>query len=262
MIRVHPSFCAAALAVLGSLAAPLYADNIYVIDNGVTFHTQVQNAEAYLTNLGHTITTGNTLASYAGYDQVWDLRYDGALTLIDVAAMGAYLQGGGRMYMTGEHPGFDAQRNVSLVAFLTGVGAGTMSLPSLYDDGIAQPITVAGAVVNAPNAATSVVYGAASLVNNVSQGFLVTEEPASSLYAGYGSLVGWDFGDITGAPGARLLVAFDIEIFEPTTNGQAWTENMATYLSPTVPEPASLILAGLGFAGVLAVRRRCRSTSR
>jgi hypothetical protein len=48
------------------------------------------------------VATGGTLANYSAFDQVWDLRYQGNLGAADVAAMGSYLQGGGRMYLTEE----------------------------------------------------------------------------------------------------------------------------------------------------------------
>lgn len=93
--------------------------SIYVIDSGVSSHGMVQAAENNLAALGNTVTTGGTLASYSGYDQLWDLRYTGNLTAADITAMGAFLQSGHSLFLTGEHSGFDSSRNISLVSWIT-----------------------------------------------------------------------------------------------------------------------------------------------
>jgi hypothetical protein len=221
---------------------------IKVIDYGVSNHSKVIAARNDLIALGHTVTTGNTLADYSAFDQVWDLRYNVNLSAADITAMGNYLASGGRMYLTGEHSGFDSSRNTSLVSWTSSVGGGLLTLAGTGVSG-PQPITAAGQIVNSPNVFASVTYGAARTTSSAGSGFLVTE---TSLGSGEGSLVGWDFGDISGKPGARMLIGFDIEIFQ---NGQNWTENMATYLA--VPEPATMILLGLGTLLITKRKYRC-----
>ncbi len=196
---------------------------VYVVDAGVSNHGQVKNAKTYLGNLGYTMTAGGTLTDYSAYDQVWDLRYSGSLTTADITAMGAYLRAGGSMYLTGEGSNFDSSRNLSLVSWVNGVGGGTVSLVGTVYTSY-QSITGPGQIVNSPNTFSSVRFQYARTAASVSQGFLVTE---TSVGAGRGSLVGWDFGDIVGSANARMLVGFDIEVFY---NGQDWAENMATYL--------------------------------
>jgi len=66
--------------------------------------------------------SGGKPASTAGFNQVWDLRFNTPLTVADIASMGSYLQSGGRMYLTGENSSFDITRNQSLVAFLNPSG--------------------------------------------------------------------------------------------------------------------------------------------
>jgi hypothetical protein len=238
------------VAALGSSRAE--ASSIYVIDAGVTGHGMVQAAVANLNALGHTVTEGNTLASYLGFDQVWDLRYQSILGAGDIAAMGAYLQAGGRMYLTGEHGGFDGARNNSLVPFVAGVGGGAISLLGEVGNEL-EAITAAGQIVNSPNAFGSLQFNAAR-TSSPGSGFLVTAVAAG----GAGSLIGWNFGQIAGAPNARMLVGYDIEIFQ---NGVNWTQDMATYLgsgarAAAVPEPASMILVGTGLAGLARRLRR------
>lgn len=244
----------ACLAVLVAMEGQSQADAIYVIDAGYS-HSRINDAKNHLTNLGHTLTNGGTLSDYSTYDQVWDLRYNSALGASDISAMGAYLAAGGRMYLTGEHSGFDG-RNNSLVSFLSAVGAGALSLSG--GTSTSELITPDGAVVNSPNLFSSVSYGATRTVAEATDGFLVTSVDGSNTSTG--SLVGWDFNDISGASNARMLVGFDIEIF---LSGQNWTENMATYLAgPQVPEPGSLIamlsLASFGAGAVVFRRRRSK----
>lgn len=148
------------------------------------------------------------------------------------------------------YPSLNAVRNNSLINWISGVGAGTVTNMGGSFSGN-QAITAAGQVVNSPNFFTQVNYNAALSVGvAASQGFLVTQ-----INSGSGSLIGWDFGDISGASSARMLVGFDIQIFNPT-NGVNWTENMATYLATPIPEPGSLLILGLGVALLALVRRQ------
>ncbi len=251
-MRISTLFTAIILGFIVSISVA-QAGSVYVIGNG---HGQVTNARNHLTGLGHTVTfSGSTLGDYSSYDQVWDLRYSSNLGASDVTAMGSYLASGGRMYMTGENSGFDSNRNNSLVSFLTSVGAGNLSLAGRGDG--AETFTSSGESLlnNNPNNFASVGYDASRTTSSAGNGFLATEAGVGS---GIGSLVGWDFGDIVGSSNARILVGFDIEIFQ---NGQVWTENMHTFLSApanVVPEPATVALLGIGIVGLAGaeVRRR------
>jgi hypothetical protein len=238
-----------ALLAFGLVTTPaaVFAFNIKVIDT--SGHGMVTAAKNQLTSLGHTITTGGTLSDYSGFDQVWDLRYNVNLTAADITAMGSYLQSGGNLYLTGEHSGFNASRNNSLVSFISGVGGGSIALANGNAVG-AQTITAAGQIVNSPNTFSSVNFNSANTVTalDTGNGFQVTN---------LGSLLGWDFGDISGAANARMLVGFDIEIFQ---NPTGWTQNMATYLGDApsnVPESGSTVaLVGVAMLGLVLVRRR------
>jgi len=245
------SILAALLFVASSIA---HALPIYVLNDTSSSHTMVQSAIGDLNSLGHSVTTGGTLADYSAYSQVWDLRYNANLGAADVTAMGSYLAGGGRMYMTGEHAGFNASRNTSLVSWVNGVGGGNMILADVFHAGL-QTFTAAGSAVgldSAPNALAGLNTNAANsaVAASIDQGFLVTQEGNLT----QGSVVGWDFGDISGAAGSRMLLGFDIELF---ANGVNWTENMVAYLdSASAPEPGILALMGMGLLGIGFSRRK------
>ncbi|MBL8222848.1 MAG: PEP-CTERM sorting domain-containing protein [Bryobacterales bacterium] len=232
------------------------AATIRVLNQGVSGHVGVVAAVNHLTSLGHSVSTGNVLTDYSAYDQVWDLRYNINFTLDDLNAFTSYLGGGGRIYVTGENPSFDAQRNTSLRGLLFALGAGDVS----YGGGVpsnTQTFTTAGAALNSPNNLAAVGYLGARQVTGGGSGFLVTESPAAT-----GSMVAWDFGQIDGAASARMIAVWDIDLFRPEANGVALVENLAYYLGAAppsaVPEPATL--ASFAFAVVLiaACRRKQR----
>jgi len=138
------------------------------------------------------------LTNDAAYDLVWDLRYNANFTLDDLNAFRGYLANGGRIYFTGENSSFDPERIMSLRGVLFALGAGDVG----YGAGVpsnTQTFTTAGAALNAPNSLAAVEYLGARQVTGGGSGFLVTESPA-----GTGSMVAWDFGQISGAPSSAV----------------------------------------------------------
>lgn len=247
-------FLLAATLVLGPTAAE--AASIRVIDDGVSGNVGVASAVSQLVALGHSVATGGTLNDYSAYDQVWDLRYNAALGEGDHLAFQSYLAGGGRLYLTGENPTFDALRNLSLQAALAAIGAGNVDyLPGLASN--SQSFSAEGSALLSPNNFGSMTYLGARLVGNAGHGFLVSESAG-----GGGSMVAWDFGDLVGAATARMIVGWDIDIFRSNVMGAAWTANMAEFLGAApppaaVPEPATLALTSVGL--LLAARQRRRA---
>jgi hypothetical protein len=246
-------FILTVFSVFGSMAS---ADEVFVLGSG---HGSINNAINDLNTLGYSVTNSNTpLADYSAYDQVWDLRYSVDVSAPDRSAFDDYLGGGGRMYITGENGTFDG-RNNSINTFLNQIGAGGVGLASNTFEYENQTITAAGQVVNNPNDFTSISTYYGRRVVAPGSGFLVSE---SNSNPGTGSLVGWDFGDLPNHPDSRMLIGYDIELFD---NGVDWTENVATYLGTSaVPEPGMMPMWILGAASLGLVRRRgkLRTTNR
>ena len=239
---------AAGLAFAGIASA----DNILFIEGSEGGHPYSDQASNDLIALGHSVTivtNPQPLNVYQQYGQVWDFRYNTSMTNQDAIDMGAFMQGGGRMLVLGEHSGFEGSRNISLRNWISQVGGGNIGN---YVQACAvdfEKTTGPGAVVMQPNALPGLQFNCSTTYNKTGSGFLVVDSGA-----GDGGVIGWNFGDIAGSPNARLIAAWDIELWQ-SGMGQdmPWTENCATYLS-RVPAPGSAGL--LGLAGLIAGRRR------
>jgi hypothetical protein len=231
------------MVLIPGLAAS--ADSIYVVDGAQSGSTVVIDARNELSNLGYSVAHGAPLADYSSYNQVWDLRYGTAILPTELAAYNNYLSAGGRLYLTGEGSSF-AARNTSVISYVNQAGGGVLTIPNGGFLGT-QHITTDGQIVNSPNSFSSLSYNAASTVSISSgNGFLVTEDRTSNT----GSLIGWDFGDISGNPNARMLVGLDIDIFH-IQNAQNWTQDMAHFLGAA--EPAAVPLPLTAWMGMAAL---------
>jgi hypothetical protein len=244
-----------AVFVAAGCGSSALAGSILVVGE-TTGDIWAQTVGGHLTSFGDTPTIVASLpGSLAGYDQVWDVRYSTSISASDKSAFGAFLAGGGRMFVMGEGPAF-ATRNGSITSFLSDVGAGSVTLQNVGSTGW-QTVTTDGQILNNPNSFTDVHFDGANLATSTGSGFLVTKLGATSS----GSIVGWDFGDISGKASARMLACFDSQVLSnhsgwSSTSAREWTRNMRDYLAPeAVPLPTTAGLAAAGLA-VLGIRRR------
>lgn len=79
---------------------------------------------------GHTVTYLNSEslpADISGYQQIYDLRYNTAISTADGTKYYAFLQNRGFLYLTGEHSGFP-HRNNSISNFISPLGGGTLTV--------------------------------------------------------------------------------------------------------------------------------------
>ena len=104
-----------------------HADNVLIIGGEGNSHVSVQTE---LEAAGHTVTFQAGSAGptdLTGYQQVWDMRYNIALSANDMALYDTFLRNNGYLYLSGEHGGF-ATRNNSIGAFTSSLGGGTISV--------------------------------------------------------------------------------------------------------------------------------------
>ncbi len=234
------------------------ADTIYVISSvfNPTSATQTTNN---LANLGHNVTNGGstTLSDYSSFDQVWDMRFEIAISSSDETAYLNYLNQGGNLLLLGEKnvSEFSARRN-SMVNFISSAGGGSISLDSggPIDEKTTQAVTTEGQTVIS-NMSSIVVHNY-GLITNPGNGFLVTQRNP-----GEGTVAAWDFGDLTS--GARLIAAMDSNILSnsgdgtPENNGEILVENFANFLSANaVPEPSSFFLFTIGLLFCLGYTKK------
>jgi hypothetical protein len=135
------------------LPTAVRADNILFISGTEGTHPYSVQAREDLGTLGHTVTevqNPQPLDIYEQFDQIWDFRYSTAVTEQDVVDMGAYLQGGGRMLLLGEHGQFQ-DRNDSVRTLIALVGGGNVGAPVQTCDAQFQTTTGPGSVVMFPN---------------------------------------------------------------------------------------------------------------
>lgn len=113
------------------------ADNVLIIGGEGDSYVAVQNE---LESAGHTVTyqSGNTgPGDISGYQQVWDMRINVALSADDQLKYDTFLGNGGYLYLSGENSGF-ATRNNSISQFTSTLGGGTITVggsPSNAQDG-------------------------------------------------------------------------------------------------------------------------------
>ncbi len=231
------------LAISCMTLMPSFAATIYVLHDG---HGSSVNAVSLLTSLGYTVTVGGVLTNYGSYNQVWDLRYNSALTSAENTAYKTYLEQGGRLYLSGEHSGFD-HRNTTLVSFVSLVNGGTLSLSADY----ATTQTVVDSRFTA-NGLSSISINSGRSTTSAGTGFFVTKDTA----AGKGSILGWDAGSLSGSPSGKMLIGFDIDMFS-NANASAMVRNFSDFLGSAVtpvPEPQTLVLCLLAVAALLGKR--------
>ncbi len=247
------------LLALVTFVPTVEAANIYLI-NSVFNPTSGNLTTNHLTNLGHTVTNGGstTLSDYSAFDQVWDMRFEIAISSADQTAYLNFMNQGGNLLLMGEKNfsnssvNFKNRRN-SMASFVTAAGGGTISLDTgaPIDQRTTQSITTEGQAVIATGMSSVTVHNY-GLITNPGNGFLVTERNP-----GEGTVAAWDFGDLS--TNARLIVGMDSNILSnsgsntPENNGEILVENFVNYLdaSASVPEPSSFVFLVLGIIGLV-----------
>ena len=119
--------------VLALFSTAALADNVLILggegDSYVSVQTELEAAK-------HTVTydSGTVLPDdISSYQQIWDMRYNTAVSESDMAAYDTFLKNNGYLYFTGEHSGF-ATRNNSISDFTNTLGGGTITVSGFAID--------------------------------------------------------------------------------------------------------------------------------
>jgi hypothetical protein len=228
------------------------------------------NLNTHLVGKGYTVTqnVGVPGGSLAGYQQIWDIRYNNTtpLTGSDNTAYLTFLQGGGRLLLIGENTAFFT-RNNSIVAFVALAGGGTLQTVTTANnfETVQPPFT-------GPTALSNVTYQAAAGVNNPPGAPITMDVNKIAAAIVFSPTL------LSAAPTGTLIIVFDVNFLQvgaPDPNVQTLTDNLISYLNaptfvapPLIPAPLSIptlsewTLAALALLvalfGAGALRRRFR----
>jgi hypothetical protein len=264
--NVTTRLLAIAAAALFALPLSAFAAKNVLIVNGLSTTSETGTTTDITANLqtlevaaGNTVTVADVPpASLAGYTEVWDIRFSNSspLSASDQTLYQAFLQAGNSMFIMGENSGF-MTRNNSVIAFVQTMGGGTLAFatPS-QPQNVNPPFT-------GPNAVTSVSFAAPGGSSTPGNGAFATNNGTN------GTAIAWGPGKLTAAPGAALVVVFDVNFMQaaagvPLTN---FLKNLIGYINaggggaaivvPTLSEWGLIALAVLlGGASLLYLRRR------
>jgi hypothetical protein len=243
---------AAVVLVLSVPGVGLAANALVVHDGTAGLEANVLlNLTTKLTAATFTVTpnVGVPGGSLAGYQQIWDIRFNNTtpLTAGDMTAYSTFLQGGGSLFLMGENTGFITRDN-SIASFVSSVGGGSLVIQTpanteIVNSPFTGPNPLAGGTITFLAAAGSQVYGT---------GTWVARDPAAIAAA-----IVWPPGTLAAAPSGALITVFDVNFLDPgaDANSQAFTQNLIAYLAaPTavgpqpVPALSTWAMLALGLA--------------
>jgi hypothetical protein len=247
-----PSFC---WGYGPSLNALIVNDGTIGLEVDVT-----TNLSAKLVTAGYTVTTSTGVpgGSLAGYQQIWDVRYNNTtpLTGSDISAYVAYMAGGGSLFVMGENAGF-ITRDATIVTLVSTAGGGTIMIVAAGGPQTVEP------PFSGPTPLSAITYLASAGSSTRANGRFVTIDSSNTI----GSALVFAPGTMSNALGGTLIVVFDVNFLQggADANSQIFTSNLIAYLAaptpvgpPPTPAPSTiiLILTGAGAIALYSARRR------
>lgn len=249
-------FCISSITYAGSIGIINGASG--TSESGTTAAI-TSNLDTLLLEAGHTTTVLDVLpADISVFDQVWDIRFSNswALTAPEQAIYLDYLDNGGGMFLMGENNGFTT-RNNSILSLISAAGGGdlTFTVPGSTQTVLA-PFTGPNLIPGG-----DITYAAPGGVMESGTGEFMTVDAN-----GYGTGVAFSVGDLTNTPLGALTTIFDVNFMQGTydqPDSQQFLRNLISFVEDQVdppinpvPEPGTILLMGIGFAGLAASRMR------
>jgi hypothetical protein len=243
---------------MGTPPAALIVDNS---SDSVTV-TAATNLQAYLTAAGYSPVTINSgvPGSLGTYAQIWDVRYQVALSGSDVTAYLAYLSGGGSLFLMGENDNaLFAARDALIASFIGTAGGGTVTVSTTTNSADLQTVQPP---FTGPNTLATVTFQAIGAFTAIGNGSKISVDAANLP----GALV-FPPGTLSNAPTGTLIAVLDVNfLYDPvSTSGEInFAKNLIAYLAaptplgPSVPTLSTwamiLLAAGLMVVGFARLR--------
>ncbi|WP_206524227.1 Ig-like domain-containing protein [Lujinxingia sediminis] len=215
----------AALGMTASMVVPAVAsaDQVLVFGDASGSRTSV---EVELRAQGHTVRSVATLpATLDGYDSIWSFYAFDELPASKHSALRAFVEGGGGLYLSGDHDGCCGANNDSVEAVINALTAdgvqlgnqGTIDAPYVFS------AVAPGGLTTTPNTLTTLGPG---MPGGISQ---VPEENIFLRSAGNTPVgAAWTASDMVRGKG-RAVVLMDVDWFR-RSGANAFIENVQTFL--------------------------------
>ena len=172
------------------------------------------------------------------YSHIWDIDYvTNQIVIANSTKYTNYLQGGGALFLLGEHAGY-ATRNNTLVTLLNSLGAGSIVLDTPYQTNNPSILFTVENQFLLENSNSSVRYPAAGRYQSIGTGVDIVK--SAEVYGAYpvgsgGVAVLWKTGSLANAPKGAIVSVMDVNIWQPNFantpyNGSDFIKNVSLIL--------------------------------
>jgi len=173
-----------------------------IVYDSASYTDSVTTLTSIMEAAGLTVTTsdGVPASDLNGYGQIWDVRFQTALTSDDMTSYTTYISVGRTLVLIGEHTGFMV-RNNTILSLISTLGGGDITIggESTSAETVQSPF-------NSPDAVSTVTWPDSGYATSSGTGMFITESSATA-----GSSLYFARGTLSKAIAGRLMVVFDID---------------------------------------------------